>query len=224
MLQRMFQKIAFAVVPVGVVLFASGMIVQAQDDPVKAGARIASSGFGGVPACSSCHGTRGQGNPVAGFPALAGLNATYLERQILDMKAGTRLLNPAMEPVVQGLDATQIQAVSAYYASIPAVAGPAVAGGDVARGKELVEQGDWDRRIPACSQCHGPNAAGIGPNFPRLAGQSAMYLANQMGAWKRDERKNDVNGLMSTVAKRLTDADVAALGAYLQSLGEGGGQ
>ncbi len=224
MLQRMFQKIAISLVPAGMILFASGMIVQAQDDPIKVGARIASSGFGGVPACSSCHGTMGQGNPVAGFPALAGLDATYLERQILDMKAGTRQLNPAMGPAVDGLDAAQIQAVSAYYASIPAIAGPAVAGGDVARGKELVEQGDWDHGIPACAQCHGPNAAGIGINFPRLAGQSSMYLANQIGAWKRDERKNDVNGLMGTIAKRLSDADIAAVGAYLQSLGEGDGK
>lgn len=224
MLQRMFQKIAFSLIPAGAILFASGMIVQAQDDPIKVGARIASSGFGGVPACSSCHGTMGQGNPVAGFPALAGLDAAYLERQVLDMKAGTRLLNPAMGPVVQGLDAAQIQAVSAYYASIPGVAGPAVSGADVVRGKELVEVGDWDHGIPACAQCHGPNAEGIGIHFPRLAGQSSTYLANQIGAWKRDERKNDVNGLMGNIAKRLSEADIAAVGAYLQSLGEGDGK
>jgi len=201
--------------------FASGMLIQAQEEPLKVGATIASSGFGGVPACASCHGTVGQGNPAAGFPALAGVNASYLERQLSDMKAGTRLLNPAMGPAVQGLDAAQIQAVSEYYASLPAVPGPAIADADVARGKELVEQGDWDNLIPACAQCHGLNATGIGGNFPRLAGQSSMYLANQIGAWKRDERKNDVNGLMGTIAKRLTDADVAAVGAYLQSLDDG---
>ncbi len=224
MLQRMFQKLSLFLITAGVIVTASTIWVHAQDDPATAGARIASSGFGGVPACASCHGLTGQGNPAAGFPALAGLNAQYLERQMLDMKAGTRPLNPAMGPAVQGLDAAQIQAVSAFYASIPSVAGPAVAGGDVARGKELVEQGDWDHGIPACAQCHGPNVMGIGINFPRLAGQSSMYVANQIGAWKRDERKNDVNGLMGTIAKRLSDADIAAVGAYMQSLGEGGGK
>lgn len=220
MLQRMFQKVAFLFIPAGGILFAFAMVVQAQESPIEVGAKIASDGIDGVPACASCHGDAGQGNPAAGFPALAGINAKYLERQVTDMKSGTRALNPAMGPTVQGLDASQLQAVSAFYASLPSIAGPKIADADMERGKELVEQGDWDNAIPACVQCHGPDATGIGANFPGLAGQSSMYLASQIGAWKRDERKNDVNGLMGVIAKRMTDDDVAAVGAYLQSLGE----
>jgi cytochrome c553 len=36
----------------------------------------------GIPACSSCHGPAGHGNPAAGYPALRGQQPTYLVKQL----------------------------------------------------------------------------------------------------------------------------------------------
>ncbi|MDO4436059.1 MAG: c-type cytochrome [Cardiobacteriaceae bacterium] len=36
----------------------------------------------GIPACSACHGPTGKGVPPAGFPALAGQHAVYLQAQL----------------------------------------------------------------------------------------------------------------------------------------------
>ena len=151
-------------------------------------------------------------------PALAGMNAAYLERQLLDMKTAKREVNPAMKPVIDGLTEGQIRAASAYYASLENPKSVA-ATGDLERGKWLVERGNWDAGVPACSQCHGPNGRGINDVFPSLAGQSALYMTNQITAWKKGTRTNDANGLMASVAKRISDADAAAAAAYLQQLG-----
>lgn len=44
----------------------------------------------GVPACASCHGATGRGMPEAGFPALAGQHAAYIETQLKAFRAAGR--------------------------------------------------------------------------------------------------------------------------------------
>jgi cytochrome c oxidase subunit 2 len=44
--------------------------------------------------CSSCHEARAQGNLQMGAPSLQGLDPTYLERQLLAFRSGTRGANP----------------------------------------------------------------------------------------------------------------------------------
>ena len=39
-------------------------------------------------ACAACHGTRAEGNPTVGAPALAGQSATYVQRQLQNFRAG----------------------------------------------------------------------------------------------------------------------------------------
>lgn len=217
MLQRMFQLRALGVAVAGAVVLLSGLATAQDDQALEAGKVIATQGAGGVPSCASCHGQAGEGMVAAGFPALAGMDATYFERQLADMKSGSRAMNPAMKPVVDGLTADQIKAVARYYESLDLKATP----GDAtlaAKGKLLVEVGDWDRGLPACVSCHGPDGTGVNQNFPSIAGQGAPYILAQINAWKQGGRKNDVNGLMAAVAKKMTDEDVAAIGAYLQGV------
>ena len=35
-------------------------------------------------------------------------------------------------------------------------------------------------RSAVCSACHGPNGNSVNPEWPRLAGQSAVYIAEQL--------------------------------------------
>ena len=88
MLQRVFQ--VFGVMSMVSAIVLSAHLSQAEEDPVTVGESLAKTGSGAIPACSSCHGQLGEGTPAAGFPALAGMNAAYLERQLLDMKTAKR--------------------------------------------------------------------------------------------------------------------------------------
>jgi cytochrome c553 len=185
---------------------------------VDAGRVLATRGSAtGAPACIACHGPSGQGQAGLGFPRLAGMNADYLLRQLSDFRAQTRV-NPVMAPIAKMLTAADQQHVAAYYASLPArPEGPAAAPPPAA-GAQLAQQGDWDHGIPACAQCHAPSGLGVGAGFPQLAGQSALYLANQLTAWKQGTRKNDPLGLMRQIAAKLSDAQVAAVTAYYAAL------
>ncbi|NNK38255.1 MAG: cytochrome c4, partial [Xanthomonadales bacterium] len=51
----------------------------ADESKVPLGERIyrAGNADSGVPACMACHGPAGEGNPLAGYPALAGQHAVY---------------------------------------------------------------------------------------------------------------------------------------------------
>ena len=69
-----------------------------------------------------------------------------------------------------------------------------------------------------CNTCHGPGSNGVGGVFPALAGQYAPYLIKQLQDFRQGVRGNDPQQLMSTVALRMTDAEIAAVAAYLESV------
>jgi cytochrome c553 len=69
----------------------------------------------GIPPCSSCHGDKGQG--LAVFPRLAGQHADYLARQLGAYADGSRE-NPIMGPLAKKLSRPNIEAVSAYLATL----------------------------------------------------------------------------------------------------------
>lgn len=65
--------------------------------------------------CAACHGQKGESvSPT--FPVLAGQHVDYLERALLDYKAGHRK-NPIMGPQVENLSKTDIEDLAAYFAS-----------------------------------------------------------------------------------------------------------
>jgi cytochrome c oxidase subunit 2 len=74
--------------------------------------------------CVSCHGQKGEGNPVMNGPALAGLDAPYLERQLEHFRAGRRGAHAedpwgaSMVPLAKQLDAESSAALAAYIASL----------------------------------------------------------------------------------------------------------
>ena len=188
------------------------------------GAQISTQGANGAPACVTCHGAKGEGNPSAGFPRLAGLGAKYLAEQLDAMADGGRV-SPIMKATAQALDPAQRQAVAAYYASLPAPLDTdklaATAMGRAApadTGTWLATRGAWDKNVPACNQCHGPGGIGVGDNFPALAGQSAAYISGQLRAWRQGQRPPGPLGLMPAVATRLTDAEIDAVSAYYAGL------
>ncbi len=184
------------------------------------GAAIAVNGTGGAPACSSCQGAHGEGQPENGFPRLAGLDAGYIVRQLESFADGSRK-NDTMPAIAKALTPADRQAVATFYAGQQAAAPQQAATPGVkqaARGAELVVNGDWAQGVPGCGLCHGPSGQGVGSAFPRLAGQSAIYIENQFADWKAGKRSNDPLHLMSGIAKKLSDDDTKAVATYFASL------
>lgn len=166
--------------------------------------------------CLACHGPDGAGMSAANYPRLDILDAGYMAKQLRDIKAGTRQA-PIMQPFAATLTDQQIEDVSAYYASQSAtVPQPPEADPELmALGRKLVYRGDWDRYIPSCNSCHGPESRGVGSEFPALAGQHASYIESQLRAWKDGTRHNDPLDLMLAIAERMTDEDIKAAAAFL---------
>lgn len=71
----------------------------------------------GVPACLACHGPTGQGNPAAGWPAIAGQHATYSAAQLTAYRAKQRATDgdtQMMRNVSATLTDDEIKAVASY--------------------------------------------------------------------------------------------------------------
>ena len=194
--------------------------VWAQRDPAK--------GKEAAVVCQACHMENGGGKDngdIESWPRLAGLPAAYLAKQMQDFKSGSRQA-PSMIAFANMLTDEQVADVTAYYASLPPpesdvpAADPAV----LAHGEKLAIRGDWDRYLPPCASCHGPGNNGAGDIFPAIAGQHAGYLKKQLQLWQQDQRQNDVNQLMASIAKRLTAEDIEAVSLWLAAQKPQGGQ
>jgi len=185
------------------------------------GKTIATSGNGnGAHACSSCHGNLGEGRPLSGYPRLAGLPADYIVRQLANFENGDRS-NGLMHEIAKALDENERKAVADYYSHMKAPRVETYTGTSaqqIAQGRGLAKQGDWNQGVPPCSQCHGLEGEGVGGTFPRLAAQSAGYLEKQLLDWKKGDRTGDPLNLMTGVASKLDDTEIAAVAAYYASL------
>jgi len=73
----------------------------------------------GVPACMSCHGPAGEGNPPAGYPALAGQHSMYTGKMLTGFRAGENYgEDDAPSHIMNGsaaeLSDEEIEAVASY--------------------------------------------------------------------------------------------------------------
>lgn len=73
---------------------------------------------------------------------------------------------------------------------------------------------DGATKVAACSACHGPNGNSANPDWPRLAGQSAVYLAQQLRLFRAGARANPV---MMPMATSLSDQDIADIAVYYEA-------
>ena len=67
----------------------------------------------------------------------------------------------------------------------------------------------------ACALCHGPNGVATMPGAPNLAGQTAIYVSEQLKNYRSGKRHHEV---MTYIAKPLTDAEIAQLAAWYSSI------
>ena len=203
---------------IGVVAVVLAFASTARADDMMVGKAIATQGTAkGVAACISCHGAKGEGNAAAGFPRLAGVNATYLSEQLSAFASGDRK-STIMQPFAKLLSSNGRNAVALYFSSLPPPAG--IKPGDSTAitpsntGAWIATRGRWDQGLPACAQCHGPGGIGVGTAFPPLAGQPAAYIESQLHGWKMGTRPPGPMALMPVVVSKLSDTDISAVAAY----------
>ncbi len=88
---------------------------------VRLGERIYRAGNPktGVPACMACHGPSGSGNPIAGYPALAGQHSVYIGKMLNGFESGSiwgedDAPSIVMVEVTERMTDAEIRAVSSY--------------------------------------------------------------------------------------------------------------
>ena len=189
------------------------------DDLLELGRLVAMGGSqagGSGMACVACHGAQGQGDGSGAFPRLAGQAGWYNYKQLMDYASGARP-NQVMSGIASRLTEHEMEAVSAYYAAIDAPFRPVLGEVDAETlqwGGQLGAVGSAEKGIPACVNCHGPSGTGNPPSVPYLAGQYANYMTHQLQLWREGVRDNDAMNVMSSIASKMTDADMRAVSEY----------
>ncbi|WDE02887.1 cytochrome c [Thalassomonas viridans] len=70
-----------------------------------------------------------------------------------------------------------------------------------------------------CATCHGAEGkAPIAPMYPKLNGQNATYLLNQMKDIKSGKRNNGMSMTMKPMMAAVSESDMTAIADYLASV------
>lgn len=170
-------------------------------------------------ACVACHGADGN-SPAPTFPSIAGQGAAYIEKQLAQFKNGQRN-NPIMLGMTAALSEEDMKHLAAWFSiqkpaklSLPDQDPP-----QAALGKKIWRAGLVAKGVPACAGCHGAKGEGLPAQFPRLAGQHALYNVTQLNTFRSEERNNDAESMMRTIAAKLSDKEIQAVSDYAAGLG-----
>lgn len=181
--------------------------------------------------CAACHSDNGQGGKKGEYPRIAGQQVKYIESQLRNFRARTRV-NIPMFPYTQEreLSDEDIKDISAYLAGIeldtkmPTYAGHEDAltrllmaekvmiipraEGDLANGEKLYQK--------QCAACHGKTGKGRGM-FPMLVGQYTNYLQRQVDLYLKGDRPHDEEGTVGLL-NGLKAQDIQDILAYITSI------
>ena len=88
---------------------------------------------------------------------------------------------------------------------------------NIERSRDLVDPAVPGRvlALQVCSICHGVDGNSIAPDFPRLAGQQAVYITNQLNNFRSHQRSDPAGTeYMWGLSHHLTDQQIAGLAEY----------
>lgn len=92
------------------------------EDMIDAGAALYRGGDAerGITACIACHGPKGNGMGLAGFPDISGQHVTYTKTQLENFRSGARAndLNGMMRDIAKKLTDEDIQLLSNYVSGL----------------------------------------------------------------------------------------------------------
>lgn len=205
----------------GLLAAAAGLCTAAWAQPPGAAASSASAPGGmaaRVMACTLCHGKEGRATPDGYFPRIAGKPAGYLANQLLNFRDGRRSY-PQMGALIEHLTDDYLREMAQHFAGLelpyPPPLPAQVPVSVLEQGRQLVRQGDAERKLPACVQCHGQGMTGLQPAIPGLLGLPRDYVNSQLGAWQTGQRKAQAPDCMAEIARKLRPEEVSAISAWL---------
>jgi cytochrome c553 len=190
---------------------AGGQEVYSDESPYTPAAERAAALRSDV--CSICHGARGV-SKWSFVPNLAGQDKAYIVNQLTGLRARKRAdhySQAAMWGHAANLKDDEIEALADYYSSLAPAKGRPGGRGNAELGKAVFERQAIGR--PACTTCHFGGRGN--KDLPRLAGQHADYEARALRDFRAGFR---VNGTMSYMAAKLTDAEIVGVASYVASL------
>lgn len=175
--------------------------------------------------CGYCH--EYDGNSVMpNYPKLAGQQETYLIKQLLDFKKGKR--KGLMQATAELLTEQDINSVARYFSQQTAnsVNRNTSIDSDAFTGvNNIFMKGDAKRGLIACVSCHSAKIDNSGIDnsrsdsaIPELFGQHEMYIAKQLISFKTGQRSNDQDGVMRSIAKKLTFPEISNMAKFLSRL------
>lgn len=182
-------------------------LAQMRSDP-KARQSAMKTGREVAAVCANCHGDSGVSTKPE-VPNLAAQNASYLAEQMRLFAAGQRH-KEFMERMGRAMNTEETAATALFYAAQTVPPRPAGDAAQAGRGRELYKR--------LCTECHG-NAGRGNAELARLAGQQGPYVVTSMKRY-RDAKAGAprLDKEMVENSRRLTDADLDALAAYIGSM------
>jgi cytochrome c553 len=168
--------------------------------------------------CAACHGIDGNSHS-SHVPSLAGQGKAYLEHELQAFAAqGERRASGVMGAIAVNLSSDEIDRAAAWFASRTPHPVPPSRAPLAGEGERIYFEGVPAKGVDSCASCHGVRADGLPDMFPRLAGQHAPYLVEQLRDFRAGTRSTDPRAMMRKVASPLTDHDIDAVSQYLASL------
>jgi cytochrome c553 len=175
--------------------------------------------------CAPCHGADGN-SLVPTFPKLAGLQESYLIKQLTDFMSGKRK-NDVMKGILVQIKAEDVQPLAKYFSTQKGTYGTPTNRMAASSGKVLYNQGNDETGVPACVGCHQPKGVGSegidslkNYTYPKIGGQQIIYIKQQLKNFASGERSNDPSHFMRTTAKRMTEEEIDEVAQYLVGAGD----
>jgi len=128
--------------------------------------------------------------------------------------AALTLLALASPPASTQTPAASPQATSQAPPAAPAAAAAPAPAGSPDFPFDKGKAADGATKSAVCSSCHGPNGNSVNPDWPRLAGQSAVYIAEQLRLFRSGVRNNPI---MKPLTATLSDQDIDDLAVYYEA-------
>lgn len=159
--------------------------------------------------CNTCHGDDATKTQLPNYPKLAGQNAEYLLAQMKDFATDKRTNN--MSAVMKAtLAAQQVteeedKKIAEWLSKLDPPKVELAEG----KGRELYT-------AKLCATCHGPDGnTPIMPLYPKIAGQNAQYLIDQMKAIKDGSRSNGQSAAMKAIMANVSEDEIKVLAEWL---------
>ena len=178
--------------------------------------------------CAGCHGFLGEGNELIGAPRLAGVEAWYLERQVLNFREGIRghvdgdASGKRMALMAQSVDSDrELGDLLAWIGTLPA---PAPAAGALSSAAVTGNVEGGRTLYALCSACHGSDGSGSESlGAPALVTLDGWYLLDQLSAYAegiRGTHPSDTFGMQMRALATSFDTDVERLdlASFIDSL------